>query len=154
MSSGKQNFRCLLCTSRGMAKRVYQGCLECNTGFHTNCFAMFHNRDLFQGRRDIKEAVREAKKLLVKSQDSFAGPLSNSTLTLESLNLASCQNKNLDRHRFKTHRQLKFSFFGLSIGYYFLSFMAKNALTKEPKWFQNSKANCFVHKLCMLLLVE
>jgi len=64
LDSNGHKLRCLLCSARGMEKRVLQGCLKCQRGFHSNCFTMFHRPDLFGNDSEVQEAVQKAKHLL------------------------------------------------------------------------------------------
>ncbi|ETM97605.1 hypothetical protein PPTG_20034 [Phytophthora nicotianae INRA-310] len=55
-SSGQ--LKCLLCSMQGLQRRSRWGCASCERGFHVECFAAFHFRDVFLAA--ATPSVREA----------------------------------------------------------------------------------------------
>jgi len=86
LDSNGHKLRCLLCSARGMEKRVLQGCLGCQRGFHSNCFTIYHRPDLFKNEPEIQEAVQKAKHLL-SSRKNINRPSISFSPTLGSIKL-------------------------------------------------------------------
>jgi len=49
--------RCFVCMALGNDVKVLQYCSQCQRGFHTNCFAVYHHRESFNSRSDIVRAL-------------------------------------------------------------------------------------------------